>query len=167
MNSPHRMLRSAALAAMFLLSAPVAAQGGLLGHGFGAFVAQNQQTHLFAFAAVEGPTGSVRGSCVVLEPATNGLVRIEVSSKFEIGSTLMLAGTITMAVNAPPQFAVGATGAFAVNDNGCCGTPPDSFLGVVAVPLSFGNLTARQIVALIGPPPPEMFSPLLFGDIRL
>jgi hypothetical protein len=94
-------------------------------------------------------------------------LRIRIESYVEIGSTVFFAGTITHAVNTPPQFVVGGTGAFAVNDNGCCGMPADEFLGVVAVPPQFGNLTAAQIIALIGPPPPSQFAPLLSGNISL
>lgn len=44
--------------------------------GASAFVAQNQETHVFAFSVVERAEGAVRGRVLVLEPATHGIVSI-------------------------------------------------------------------------------------------
>ena len=56
---------------------------------------------------------------------------------------------------------------FGAVDNGGWGSPPDEFVGPAFAPLALGNLTAQQILGLVGPPPPSAFQPLLFGNIRV
>jgi len=167
MKLTSRTTACAVLSAAFVFgaAAPCQSQATPLAYGHGAFVAQNQESHLFTFAAVQLPGGSVVGHCLVIEPATRGFVHMEVTSFVFAGDTLGMAGPILVAVNAPPQFVVGGTAFFAVNDN----SPgaPDAFAGLGTVPPYLGSLTAAQIVALLGPPPPVAFAPLLAGDIRI
>jgi hypothetical protein len=153
-----------ATACLFGALAPANAQTTLIGAGAGAYVAQNQQTHLFAFTVSQRANGTVKGHILVLEPATQGLVRVDVTSWVYVGNTLAAAGTVTMSINAPAMFAVGNTAFFAVNSNTGA---PDQFAGLGNVPPQFGSLTIQQIIALIGPPPPQNFAPLLFGCIRI
>jgi hypothetical protein len=167
-----RGIACAVLAAGCLIaSAPRAlSQAGTLApvaDGHGVFVAQNQETHVFAFSLLELPNGTIHGQAVVLEPATQGLVVVDITSFMFIGDILAMAGPITTAINAPPQFVEGATAFFSVKDNGSGSPIPDEFAGVGVVPPQFGNLTIQQIIALIGPPPPEAFSPLLLGNVRI
>lgn len=159
----------AALAAAFTFGAAASghAQASPVAAGGGEFLAQNGEDHLFAFHVVELPDGKVTGRAGVYEPVTQGFVHMEISSYMYIGDWVGVAGPITMAVNAPPQFAVGATAFFVVSDNGAGLSAPDAFAGLGAVPPMFGNLTIQQIVGLIGPPPPAAFSPLLAGDIKI
>ncbi len=171
MRFPSRAVLSTILAAAFvcIAAAPATAQLSRLASGFGAYVGQNQVNKLFAFSAHEHANGDVHGHCIVMEPSSNGYVRMQVTSSATLNGTLYLAGPITHAVHSPPFFAVGATGLFGVNDNGGWGwgSPPDEFVGLSAAPLVLGNLTAAQILGMIGPPPPAAFQPLLFGNIRI
>lgn len=146
-------------------TAPISAQASPIGSGQGAFLAQNQETHLFAFAVVELPDGSVNGHGLVFEPSTRAFVLFRISSFMFLGETLFMAGPITQAVNAPPQFVGGATAFFAVNDNGR--SSADDIAALSVVPVQFGNLTIQQILALAGPPPAGAFAPLLAGDVRI
>ncbi|HEX5052248.1 MAG TPA: hypothetical protein VFZ65_10780 [Planctomycetota bacterium] len=164
MTSLRKLTSHLALSAACLLgiAAPNHAQTTPIGAGAGAFVAANQATHVFVFSIVERADGTVRGRVLVLEPATHGFVSVELSSYMYVGTTLAAAGTITAALNAPPQYPVGGTAFFAVNDNTGA---PDGFAGLGAVPPQFGSLTVQQIINLIGPPPPQAFAPLLAGNV--
>ncbi|MGK0204206.1 MAG: hypothetical protein ACI9S9_003287 [Planctomycetota bacterium] len=169
MNFPGRAALSTILAAAFLCvaAAPAAAQTTRLASGFGSYVGQNQESKLFSFGAHEHANGDVHGSCLLFEPSSNGLIRIQVTSSAMLGGTLYLAGPITHAINSPPFIVVGATAMFGVNDNGGWGSPPDEFVGPAFAPPGVGNLTAQQILSVLGAPPPQAFQPLLFGNIRI
>lgn len=165
----RRSTRLAALAAvlMCVTSVAVTAQASRLATGYGGYVGVNQQQKVFFFHAHEHANGDVHGSCVVFEPASNGYVRMQITSSTTAGGTLFLAGPITHAVNAPPNFAVGATGMFGVKDNGGWGGPVDEFVNLSAAPLVLGNLTAEQIIMMIGLPPAFAYAPLNFGNVRI
>lgn len=162
------LVRGALVAVLFLGAAPPGhAQRGPVASGGGAFVAPNQQDHLFGFSVFEVPGGSVRGRCSVIEPASSGVVAFDVTSAVQVGNVLLMAGPITSTFNAPPQFVVGATAFLAVEDNGDGSSMPDGITGTGVVPPFLGSLTAQEILALIGPPPPQAFSPLYAGGIRI
>ncbi len=159
---------SSALAAVLLLAGatPVAAQAAPLGNGGGVILGQDQEIQLFAFHCLQLPDGSITGVVVIAEPATRGFLRVELSSATAFGDMLAVAGEITAAVNTPPQFGVGQTMFLVFDDNGHGRTAPDQLARGV-VPLAFGNPTIQQILALVGPPPPSAFTPVLRGDIRI
>lgn len=169
MNFPGRAALSTVLAAAFLCfaAAPATAQVTRLARGFGSYVGQNQVNKVFMFWAHEHANGNVHGSCLLLEPSSNGFVRIQVTSSAMLGGTLYLAGPITHAINSPPFIVVGATAMFGVTDNGGWGSQLDEFVGPVFAPAGWGNLTAQQILGMIGAPPPQAFQPLMFGNIRI
>lgn len=156
----------AALSTAFLLgaAAPGNAQAVPLGSGGGRYVNRQSETNRFAFTAVQLPDGSVTGHVVFHFPATNAMVRMEVTSFMFIGDWLGLAGPVTMAVNTPTPL-VGTTGFLVLSDNGAPGT--DTFTGFSFAPASFGNLTIQQIIGIIGPPPPSVFFPLIEGNIQI
>jgi hypothetical protein len=158
-RSTVRAVRTAAL--LFGAAAPGTAQAARIATGIGQFVGQNQQNRLFAFSVVERADGSVRGQLLAFEPGTRGLVIQEVTSYWLLGNTVVMAGPITVAINAPPEYAVGATGFCAATSS------PDGMTGSSIVPAFLGSLTAEQIIALIGPPPTAVFAPLLAGHIRI
>ena len=164
MQSFRKLTSHLALSAACLLGiqAPGHAQSTPIGAGAGTFVAQNLQTHVFAFSLLERADGSVKGRWIGIEPATNGIIVVDLTSYMYVGTTLAAAGTITLAINAPPIFPVGGTAFFAVNDNPGA---PDQFAGLGNVPPQFGSLTIQQIIALTGPPPPQAFAPLLHGNV--
>jgi hypothetical protein len=93
------LVRGALVAVLFLCAAPPGhAQRGPVASGSGAFVAPNQQDHLFGFSVFEVPGGSVRGHCAVLEPASSGVVAFDVTSAVQVGNALLMAGPITLDV---------------------------------------------------------------------
>ena len=165
---PGRETLSKVLMAALLAvaAAPATAQVQRLASGFGAYVGQNLENKVFFLSAHEHANGDVHGSCVVMEPSSNGFVRIQITSSATLGGTLYLAGPITHAVNSPPFIVVGATAMIGVVDNGGWGSPPDEFVGPAFAPAVLGNLTAQQILGMIGAPPPSAFAPLIFGNIR-
>ncbi|MFT7537188.1 MAG: hypothetical protein ACI85K_003145 [Hyphomicrobiaceae bacterium] len=169
MNFPGRAALSTVLAAAFLCfaAAPATAQVTQLARGFGSYVGQNQENKVISFRAHEHANGDVHGSCLMFEPSSHGLVRIQVTSSAMLGDTLFLAGPITHAINSPPFIVVGATAMFGVTDNGGWGSQLDEFVGPAFPPASLGNLTAQQILGIIGSPPPQAFQPLQFGNIRI
>ena len=169
MNLIRRAAASAALSTLFVVTAATTghAQANPIAQGHGTYIGQNLVAKQFTFSAVVLPGGAVRGHLNNIEHASNGFVHIDVTSLAMVGDTLMLAGPITQAVNAPPHFVVGATGFFLVNDNARNTPSTDTFAGLGVVPPFLGNLTAEQILAFAGPPPPQAFAPLLSGDIRI
>lgn len=169
MNFSGKALLSAVLAAAFLCAAaaPGTAQTTPLASGFGSYVGQNLASKVFLFSACQQANGEVHGSCLLIEPGSNGFVRIQVTSSAVVAGTLYLAGPITHAINSPPSVVVGATAMFGVHDNGAWGAPPDEFVGPAFAPPAAGNLTAQQILGILGAPPPQAFQPLQFGSIRI
>jgi hypothetical protein len=162
-----RLAVRAALCTGFALAAaaPTQAQAAHLAYGHGSFVSTSSQlTHQIAFSVVQLPNGATHGHAIGFEAATHGFVFIDLSSAMFLGDTLAVAGTITMAINMPPQFPVGGTAFFAVQDNA---GGPDLFAGLGSVPPQLGNLTIQQILALIGPPPPQAYAPLINGNFRI
>lgn len=142
------------------LTAPIAAQADVRAHGHGSFVASNQETHVLTFAAVGNADGTARGFLVAREPSTGGFVCVVIETWASVGDVVAFEGTVVLAHDAP--FATGGNVFFAVRDG-----EPDGFAGVGRVPPPFAPMTAAQILALIGPPPPAAFSPLLTGDIAV
>lgn len=158
------LLLSAALAALTSLATTtsVAAQATPLGTGGGAFLAQNGETHWFAFHCVVLPDGSVAGHAAVLEPSTQSLLLMKITSAMLVGDDLAMAGPVAATVGDVP-FQVGQTAFFLVDDD----PAGDRFAGVGAVPPPLGSLTIQQIVGMIGPPPPAAYAPLLLGNVRI
>jgi len=167
MNTFYRTLSSAAFATALVLSsaAPARAQADPVASGAGTFIAPNGETHVFSFSVLVLPDGTIQGSARVLEPSSGAVVAMDVTSFQMVGDELAMAGPITLAQNAPPWFVLGATAFFAVDDDGV--GPADGITGLSVVPPQFGNLTIQQIIALIGPPPPQAYAPLLSGDIKI
>ncbi len=165
MNPARRSAAFVGLAVTILLG-PVSAQGTPLASGGGAYVAQNRETHWFAFTCVRLPDGSIRGHAVFVEPATKAFLQMRITSAMPLDGMLAVAGPITHLVRTPPELALGATFFFVVDDNGAGGPVPDR-LASGAAPAALGNLTIQQIIALIGPPPPAALAPLLKGNITI
>ena len=165
MNTISKKAVHAVLSVGFLL---VAATPGTaadrIGSGAGAYVGQNQETKVFGFSVSERSDGSVRGYGIVIEPGSRGYVLFEISSYMFVGDSLGMAGEIIRTVNSPPEFAVDTTLFFFVNDNN---PDTDEFAGPGLVPPELGHLTIQEIVALIGPPPPFVYQPLLAGNVRI
>jgi len=158
----------ATLAVAFLLgtASPSDAQASPLLRGHGTYLGQNQVLKQFAFSVNQLPGNQVQGRAINIETASSGFFQMDVTSIMSLGNAVGVAGPITMAVHTPPQFAVGATAFFVVQDNGDGSLVPDAFaLGVA--PLFLGDLTIQEIIQLIGPPPPQAFAPVLTGDIRI
>jgi hypothetical protein len=132
--------------------------------GHGKYVDQTQEIFSFVFSVVELPSGSVQGQGAFFDHIGGRFILFELSSFMFVGDSVGMAGEITMAVNSPPQLHVGATIFFFVNDNR---PDTDEFAGLGLVPPEFGSLTIQEIVALIGPPPPDVFTPLVTGNIKI
>lgn len=162
-----RKFTSLALLTTLVLGAAesLTAQAKPLGAG-GGVVQQGPATRIYAFHCVQMPDGSAAGALVSLEPANQSFVRVRITSAMHIGPWLAVAGEITAAVNTPPQIVVGGTMAAVFADNGTGGPVPDQ-LAALVVPAFLGNLTIQQIIALVGPPPPTSFGPVLAGDFRV
>jgi hypothetical protein len=92
-------------------------------------------------------------------------VHVDLTSVMTVGDAVLMAGPVTLAVNAPPDYAVGNTAVLAVKDlgNGGGDPAPDEATGAVGPP----NLTIQQIVAAWGPPPPQAYQPLQSGNIQV
>jgi hypothetical protein len=162
-----RLAARVALCVGFALAAaaPTQAQATPLGYGHGTYVSPNSQlAHQMAFSVVQMPNGTTHGHAIGFEAATHAFVFIDLSSSMFLGDTLAVAGTITISINMPPQFPVGGTAFFAVQDNA---GSPDLFAGLGSVPPQLGNMTIQQIIALIGPPPPQAYAPLISGNFRI
>lgn len=165
MDILRRLAACATLLAAFAVpTASIQAQATPIATGHGSFISPSQLEHRFEFSLVALPDGSVQGHAIGFEPATQAFVFIDLDSFMFIGDTLAVAGTITVAINMPPQYPVGGTAFFAVKDNAGAS---DTYAGLGSVPPPFGNMSIQQIVGLIGPPPPQAFTPLLRGDIRI
>lgn len=167
MKLSSRTAACAALSVAFLLgaTAPGLAQGTPLGSGGGRyFNAQRGETNRFAFTAVQLPDGSANGVVTFHFPSGDAMVQMKVTSFMHIGPWLGLAGPVTKAVNTPNPL-VGLTGFLVLADNGGPGT--DALTGFSFVPPAFGNLTIQQIIAILGPPMPAMFFPVIDGNIKI
>lgn len=140
-----------------------------IANGQGAYVdLQTGDPITFTFSVVELPNGSVQGHGSFFNQGLPGFFLFDPGSyMFMDGSldSLGVAGKITLAVNSPPQLAVGRTIFFFVNDNN---PDTDEIAALGLVPEDLGDLTIQEIVVLIGGwPPPEFFAPLDAGDIRI
>lgn len=158
------LLTALALGAAEPLAAQ-ATQATPLGCG-GGIVLQDGATRVYAFNCVQLPDGSVTGHLTSHEPASQSFVNVGISSAMHFGGWLTVAGEVTAAVNTPPRFSVGQTMFVVLADNDSGGPLPDQLAGGL-VPPFLGNLTIQQIIALIGPPPPAAFSPLLSSNIMV
>jgi len=113
---------------------------------------------------VQLPSGQLDGQGSLELLALGGRVDFEVTSYMFLGDMVCLAGPVTAAVNAPPAYSLGATVVFCIEDNGDGGSSaPDTVAGTVGPP----GLTIQQIIALIGPPPPQAFQPIAAGNFRI
>lgn len=135
-----------------------------IAQGRGSHMGQDMLPKWVAFSVVEMSDGSVAGHGMFIDYIANGFIRFELSSFMFVGDSLGVAGEITAAVNAPPGLAVGMTIFFWVNDND---PDTDEIASFGFVPPEFGNLTIQEVVALLGPPPPDFFTPLIAGDLKV
>lgn len=161
------LLTGCLLVAMLSSNAQADPPGGHaqpIANGQGVYVDQSLEVFSFTFSVVELPDGSVEGHGSFFDHVARRFILFELSSFMFVDGSLGVAGEITMAVNSPPQLAVGSTIFFFVNDNN---PDTDAFAGLGLVPPEFGELTIQEIVGLIGPPPPDAFTPLVAGDIRI
>lgn len=165
MNSLGKSVLCVGLAAasLFAVALPAFAQATHVARGSGAVVANNGALQQLAFNLIVLPDGRIRGHVNVIEPASGGIVKVEITSMMFIGDDLFVAGPVTAAIHAPPAFSVGATAFFGFQDN--LGAPDALVRGVV--PVAFGNLSIQEIIAFIGPPPPQAWLPLVSGDITI
>ncbi len=164
---------SAALSASFLLgtASQSFAQGTPIGHGHlkgGPTPAAPAPSIIdLTFSLVELPDGSLVGSGKLTKKSDGTWILFDLTSYMFIGDTLYAAGPITEAFNTDdPRRQVGATFFVAIQDNGDGGDGQamDSFIEG-GVPAVFGPLTIQQIIASIGPPPPEIFRQGISGNI--
>jgi hypothetical protein len=114
------------------------------------------------FSMVMLPNGSIVGNGISSN-TLGGWVHFDLTSFVFIGDTLLVAGPSTASFNAPPQFVVGGTFFLALKDNGNGGgNPAPDELANGAAPFP---VTAQQILAMFGPPPPAAFRPALSGNL--
>jgi hypothetical protein len=163
--SLRRLATGAALSAVTLVglaAAGHAQNAGPIANGHAAVQGIPAGTTSTTFSLVQLPDGSLVGNGVSTN-SLGGWVRFDLTSVMTIGDAVLMAGPITATFNAPPQFVVGGTYFIGVKDNGEGGTTPDEFAnGAVPFPLSI-----QQIIGVLGPPPPEVFRPLVSGDIQV
>ncbi|HEX6812765.1 MAG TPA: hypothetical protein VF384_14160 [Planctomycetota bacterium] len=85
------------------------------------------------------------------------------TSHMRIGESVVFAGEVIADIGNDPNVQIGQTVFTAVNDNGP--GVADDIASLSVVPASFGNPTIQQIVAVIGPPTAQSFTPVLSGDV--
>lgn len=155
----------AALSAAFLLlaPAPTQAQVGLVGTGHGTYLAANgQDTLTFTFFVAEGPGGSAHGYAIWSGP--NSVVLWRATSFMFFEGALGFAGPIVATIGTPPPgYVIGVTAFTGFRDNGFHAV--DETLSLSVVPPQFGHPTIQQILALLGPPPPGAWRPLVTGGV--
>lgn len=163
-KSLKKLVAYATLLAVTLVGAasPSQAQAQAIGNGHGAVDAPSGPITI-TFSVVELPNGTINGHGILHFPDLGGHVRFEVTSYTFVDGALLMAGPVTKAKNAPPNYFIGATQVLAVEDNGNGGPLPDKSAGVVGPP----SLTIQQIVELIGPPPPQAYQPLQSGNLTI
>lgn len=157
-------LRTVALStvALFFTAAPAQAQTGVVAVGHGTYQSPTTpNVTAFTFTVREANDGSTDGLVVVHAPTA--IILATPTSHMRIGGSLLFAGEIFAILGSDPNLQVGQTAFAAVNDNGPGST--DGITGFGVIPLAFGNPTIQQIVAILGPPPPQDFRPLLSGNI--
>ena len=115
------------------------------------------------FSLVELPGGSLVGGGKLTNKAVGGWILFDLTSYLFIGGTLFAAGPVTKTHNTSGVFQVGDTFFMAVNDNG---PAMDEFIEG-GVPAAFGPLTIQQIIAIIGPAPPEIFRQGISGNFMI
>jgi len=114
------------------------------------------------FALVELPDGSLQGEGMVAFAATSGWVTFDLTSSMFLDGKLAMAGSVTSSFDAPPSDFVDATLVFAVDDGGS-GAGADKLAGTVGP----RGLTIQQVVAFIGPPPPQAYQPVVTGNFKI
>jgi hypothetical protein len=118
------------------------------------------------FTLVNLPNGAVSGRGKLTNKAAGGWIQFNLTSYEFVGDTLYVAGPVTKTFNTEGVWAVGDTFFMGVNDNGN-GTPgstPDEFIEG-GVPAAFGPLSVQQILAIVGPAPPEIFRQGISGNL--
>ena len=123
----------------------------------------NSQNSLPATVVVELPDGSIVGGGKLTNKAAGGWILFDLTSYTFIGNTLYAAGPVTKTRNTGGFFEVGDTFFMAVNDNGNGAGSPDEFIEG-GVPAAFGLTTIQEILAVIGPAPPEFFRQGISGN---
>ena len=114
------------------------------------------------FSLIELPDGSLNGEGLVAFAATGGYATFDLTSYMFVAGNLCMAGPVTSSFEAPPNYFVGATVVFCVEDGGN-GAGQDKMAGTVGPP----GVTIQQIIALIGPPPPQAYSPVVTGNFKI
>jgi len=169
----NRVLRALALSTLLVLAAARPGPGQTAGRaplvvGKAAYVVASE-TRVLSLSVFEPSGGGVGGHALIHVPSTGSFVLLRVTSAAHVLSSggrpcLAMAGPILASALAPAHLAPGRTTFFAVQD-GRDSALPDTFQGLGNVPLSLGNLSIQQILALTGPPPDSNFVPLFGGDL--
>lgn len=159
-----RFALSTALAIATLLgaAAPGHAQAQPIVTGDGAVTNTAVGPVAVELSLIELPNGSLHGGGTVDFAVTGGYVTFDLTSYMFVQGRLCMAGSVTSSFAAPPNYFVGATVVFCVEDGGN-GAGMDRLAGTVAPP----GLTIQQIIALIGPPPPQAYQPVVTGNFKL
>jgi len=157
-----------AVVSAFLLcfaASPAQASTQVLSTGYGSYLASNQTSVLEFSYAVTQRNGVVQGLGIWQGPGSVTVFRVDSAVYLSDGETLAFAGVVVAIFGTPPPngATVGGTVFTAFQDNGF--GPADQTVSLSAVPPGFGNLTAQQIIGLIGEPPPQAFRPLLTGNV--
>ena len=114
------------------------------------------------FALIERPDGSLQGEGLVAFAASSGWATYDLTSYMFLDGKLAMAGSVTSSFDAPPSYFVGATVVFAVEDGGN-GAGHDRLAGTVGPP----GLTIQQVIAILGPPPPQAYQPVVTGNFKI
>jgi hypothetical protein len=149
-------------AVLFLATTSLYAQAQPLGNGGGKYINNSNNTNHFTFSAVQLPNGSVKGHAIWHSPDLNAMAQVELTSFMYIGEWLAVAGTITKVINVPPEVELGATAFIVFRADGS-----PAHTGFSFAPLAFGELTIQQIIAMLGPPQPIHFFPIISGTIKI
>ena len=151
-------------ATLFAVAAPGQAQIKPIGSGYGVVEAP-MGTRVVLYSLLELSDGSLSGHGLQYSPADNAWVYFNITSYMFVGDALLMAGPVTKSINSLPGYDVGNTAVLAVHDKGnWFGQPaPDDAAATVGPP----NLTIQQIVAIIGPPPPQAYVPIKAGNLKI
>ena len=108
------------------------------------------------------PNGSLNGQGMTSFAATGGWVTFDLTSYMFVDGKLCMAGSVLSGFAAPPNYFVGATVVFCLEDGGD-GAGMDKMAGAAGPP----GLTIQQVIALVGPPPPQAYQPVVAGNFKI
>jgi len=170
MQHLRKLVACAALSTAFLLtsSASASAQATPIANGHikgGPTIATQTPSVLdLTFHLVELPDGSIAGSGKLTKKSADGWIMFDLTSYVYVGDMVLMAGPVTAQKEGTEEspWNIGDTFFVVVEDGE---TPSMDRFIEGRVPSEFGPLTAEQILAFGGPPPPAIFRPALSGNL--